>query len=354
MFDDTTIPLIDRSKTGKKRPWRKQKLTSSAVAASLIRNGKKKKSQQLRNRGRNMSVCGDYLVFGEWANRETGEITDVLNAAHFCRDRLCPMCQWRKSLVTFAQVSQLMDEIEKREPGAYVPIFLTFTVKNCTADELADTLSRLTRAWSRMVLKKYGRRAYRALVGWFRAIEVTYNPETDTWHPHVHAIGLVEADYFQRPEKYIDHERWIAEWRWALGVDYDPSVDVRTISNSQADAVAEASKYAVKPGDWLSDDHDETDERVALLADVLRNRRLVAFGGLMKTVRAELKQEDAESADLVNTGVEDDVRGDVLVAIDRYEWQCGVTNNYVLVEREKTNRIREDAPAEDGAGACPS
>lgn len=354
MSNHSTTSLQDRSKTGKKRPWRKQKLTSSAVAASLIRNGKKKKSQHLRHRGRNMSVCGDYLVFGEWANPETGEITDVLNAAHFCRDRLCPMCQWRKSLVTFAQVSQLMSEIEKREPGAYVPIFMTFTVKNCKADELAETLTLITKAWSRMVLKKYGRRAYRVLVGWFRAVEVTYNAETDTWHPHIHAIGLVNADYFKNPDKYIDHDRWVAEWRWALGADYDPSVDVRTISNSQADAVAEASKYAVKPGDWLSDDHDETDERVALLADALRNRRLVAFGGLMKTVRAELKQEDAESADLVNTGAEDDVRGDVLVAIDRYEWQCGVTNNYVLVEREKTNRSRGGAPPDEGGGACPN
>lgn len=53
----------------------------------------------------------------------------------------------------------------------------------------------------------------------------------------------------------------------------------------------------------------------------------------MKEARAALKQEDAETADLVHTGEDAEVRGDLLVALDRFEWQVGVTN-YVRVKRD--------------------
>ena len=66
---------------------------------------------------------------------------------------------------------------------------------------------------------------------------------------------------------------------------------------------------------------------------MLKGTRLVAFGGLMKEVRAALKQEDAETADLVRTGDDAAVRGDLIVALDRFEWQIGVTN-YVRVKHE--------------------
>jgi hypothetical protein len=90
----------------------------------------------------------------------------------------------------------------------------------------------------------------------------------------------------------------------------------------------------VKPGDWLDrEDSAGTDGRVLLLATELKGRRLTAFGGVMKEARAALKQEDAETADLVHTGEDAEVRGDLLVALDRFEWQVGVTN-YVHVKRD--------------------
>lgn len=144
----------------------------------------------------------------------------------------------------------------------------------------------------------------------------------------------VTARGLRHQQAASDHDAWVAEWRWALGCDYDPSVDVRTIKNERAHAVAEVSKYAVKPGEWVNlDDADGTDSRVELLALELKGRRLVAFGGLMMQARKLLKQEDAETADLVHTGEDAEVRGDLLVALDRFEWQVGVTN-YVHVKRD--------------------
>lgn len=329
--------LCDTSSTGRNRPWRRQKVSSRAVAASMYRlwNRHPRKWAFLKKRADRMYRCSDYLVFGDVVDPETGEVTRKLQAAEFCRDRLCPMCQWRKSLVTFSQVSEIMDWIDAHHPGEFVPVFLTLTMRNVGADELGDGITAILKAWSRMmVLKAHNRKPYRVVAGWFRALEVTYNRDTDEWHPHIHAVLLVPADYFTDPEKYIDHDGWVAEWKWALRADYDPSVDVRTIKGDRAHAVAEVSKYAVKPGDWLDpEDYDGTDRRVYLLATELKGRRLTAFGGLMLQVRKDLKQEDAETADLVHTGEDATMRGELVAALDRYEWQVGVTN-YVHVKRD--------------------
>lgn len=312
-------------------------MTSRAVAASLYRCWKKhpRKNADLKKRSDHMQRCCNYLVFGDVVNQVTGEVTRKLQAAEFCRDRLCPMCSWRKSLVTFSQLSDIMLRIDSTTDGL-VPIFLTLTMRNCVSSDLADCISLLLKSWSRMMNSKQNRRPFRIAVGWFRALEITYNKKDGTWHPHIHAILLVRPDYFDKEkDDYISQEDWIAEWRWALGVDYDPSVDVRTVKGGQAKAIAEVAKYTVKPGEWLDlDDGDGTDERVELLARVLKGRRLTAFGGLMKETRKALKQEDAETADLVRTGEDATMRGDLVTAMEKFEWQIGLTN-YVSVGREE-------------------
>ncbi len=316
-------------------------MTSKAIAASMFRlwESHKRRNVQFRRRSALVSQCGDALVFGQYVDPETGEVQRKLDAANFCRDRLCPLCQWRKSLVTFSQLSAIMDRIDETEPGL-VPVFLTLTMRNVPGECLADGVSHLLEAWSRLTAKRTNPKLNALMAGWFRALEITYNAETGEWHPHIHSVVLMPPEYFTDPALYRDHAAWVAEWRKALRVDYDPSVDVRTVKNDRADAVAEVSKYAVKPGEWVSSDECVTDRNVELLANVLKGRRLVAFGGLMMQVRRELKQEDAETADLVKTDArEDELRSDLRVMVERYEWQAGVTNDYVLVSRERTTEV---------------
>lgn len=310
-------------------------MNSLAVAKSMYRiyNKHPRKDYAFKKKADRMWWCSNYLCFDDRVDTETGEVVRKLAAAQFCRDRLCPMCAWRKSLVTFHQVSRMIDYIELHHPGKYVPIFVTLTMRNCTAAELPDEITHILTAWRLMMNSKNNRKPYRVAAGWMRTLEVTYNAAADTWHPHIHAIVLVPVSYFDTAgDDYIDHDGWVAEWRWALRADYDPSVDIRTIKGERAHAVAEVSKYTVKPGEWVSEDEDATDERVRLLSTTLARRRLVMFGGLFKEVRKLLELEDAETADLVQTDGEDDVRGDVVVAMVRYEWQIGVTN-YVCTER---------------------
>lgn len=311
-------------------------MSSTAIAASMLRVYEKhpRRCEQFKGRSWRMMVCANDLVFAEVVDTETGELRRKLQEANFCRDRLCPMCQWRKSLVVFRQLSQIMDRIDSDSPGAYVPVMLTLTMRNVAGGQLGAGIDRILKAWSRMMTKAARRRPWRVSAGWFRALEITYSASTDSWHPHIHAVLLMPVGYFSDPEQYIDHDGWVAEWRWALRVDYDPSVEVHTVKGIRADAVAEVSKYAVKPGDWVSEDCDETDAHVELLARELRGRRLTAFGGVMAEVRKALGQEEAETADLVHTGEDEPVRGELVLALEEYRWQIGVTNYVAVSSRD--------------------
>ena len=342
--------LCDKSATGRVRPWRGNKIMSSRIAKSMRRINKAhpKRAAALKARADRMANCCNYLVYGQYVSRETGEVTERLDAAAFCRDRLCPMCQWRKSMVTFAQVSAIMDVIEQRCPSV-VPIFLTLTMRNVPSDQLGDGVTRILKAWSRLTAKATNPHLHGMMIGWFRTLEITFNAVTHEWHPHIHAIILVPQEYFDNKAIYMTNRDWQAQWRKALRVDYDPIVDVRRIYNDRAHAVAEVSKYAVKPGEWVSDDNCVTDSNVELLANVLKGRRLVAFGGQMLAIRKELRQEDADKADLVNTECDTDtMRGDIRIALVRYNWQSGLTNNYVFAGREEMEMKDEGGVTQNG------
>lgn len=63
----------------------------------------------------------------------------------------------------------------------------------------------------------------------------------------------------------------------------------------------------------------------------------------MKEVRQKLNQEDVENADLVHTDEDATLRGELVVALNRYEWQVGVTN-YVRVKRDVLVEARQEFP----------
>lgn len=63
----------------------------------------------LYRRADRVSQCGSYLDFGILPDG-----TKKLVKANFCRDRLCPLCNWRRSLKLYSQVSQVMDVLESR------------------------------------------------------------------------------------------------------------------------------------------------------------------------------------------------------------------------------------------------
>ena len=314
--------LKDVNKNGKDNNWKERKKDNLNLADSYKRLGNKKYYRVID--------CSTFLEFGV-----TKTSSLKLLQANFCKVRLCPMCAWRRSLKIFGQVSKVMDHVEENYNYRY--IFLTLTVKNCYSKDLKDTLGLMTSAFNKMNQRKAFKKAIK---GYFRSLEITYNKEDDTYHPHFHLILAVNKNYFTDDKTYLSQSEWTKLWKESLQVDYTPVVDVRRVKSKDKNfskVIAETAKYTVKSEDLLIKEENGkinealTDEVVATLDKALHRKRLVSFGFLFKEIHRQLKLDDAENGDLKKTDNEEELRNDLTDVILRYQWNIGI-KNYKLVE----------------------
>lgn len=285
--------------------------------------------ERLRERGRAVRVaeCGTLVQFAHAV--DSGGVVDShgrLCSANFCRDRLCPLCAWRRTLKIYSQVSQIVSVIESKCQF----LFLTLTIPNCSAEELSRTITKLMRGFDRLMKLK---KVKTAVCGFFRALEVTRNAEQDTYHPHFHVILAVSPKYFKGKD-YIRQDEWLQMWRDSYGDETITQVDIRRArgksgSDDLASAVAEMAKYTVKSSDYLTSDESTTDRIVLTLAGALKGRRLVHFGGIFKEIAKKLKLDDPEDGDLIHIGEE--LHPAVAQLILTYRWGIGL---YKLEKRE--------------------
>lgn len=277
--------------------------------------------------------CGTWFEF-------SGPSSDDLHltGANFCRDRLCPQCNKRRSLKIFSQTSAVMDLLQARYPD-YEYVFLTLTVRNCSSEDLSDTLALLNSGWrwlyhdSGYFRKKHSYDPEPVVAGTFRSLEVKLGSDCESWHPHLHVILAVKPEYFTS-SWYLTTSSWVQLWRWACDLDYDPVCYIEACSSqvgedgtlSYRDSVAEVSKYTVKGSDYLNCDLSTSVSRVLPLLLSLHRRRLCSYTGCFAKARRDLALDDPVDGDLVDVdGIQlrDDLRKVVYVA----KWRCGV---YVL------------------------
>lgn len=292
--------LEDVSRTGRKRPWKEHKMGSMQLA-ELFRAAEKYGHSLPETRLRDLEECADVLWF-----LQDAEGKRRLKSANFCRVRVCPMCNWRRSLKLFSQVSAITDAILAEKKARF--IFVTLTVENVRGEVLRDTIDRLNKAFTYITAKSRtfapARKLKENLLGYMKAEEITYNADRDDFHPHIHAILEVRPSYF-RGDGYIKQKDWTAMWRAALGVDYDPIVDVRNIKGGTAKAVAEVAKYPVKMDNILKiADKDKAAKALTQLYSAIFKRRLVTFGGDFREYRRRLDLDDVETGDLTHVEAE--------------------------------------------------
>ena len=318
-----------------KKKWNVKKSAGEPLVMSFLRLGLDKRAERCADCGTLLEFTPVMAAGGESpqglppAGSDTQRTKWHLRKANFCRDRLCPMCSWRRSYKIFGQVSQIMELIGHD----YDFLFLTLTVPNVTASELHSKLDELNEGWHKFI--KY-KRIKSVLKGFFKALEITYNKLSDTYHPHFHVVLAVSKHYF-KDKSYIQRDEWLTLWQRAMKDETITQVDVRrakgkikgseisvegaAASKALASAIAEIAKYSVKSSDYIFHDDDRTDRVVGCLADVLTNRRLCAFGGCFADAHKQLQLDDAEDGDLIH--LDGELRSDLATQIYRYEWSCG-------------------------------
>lgn len=226
-----------------------------------------------------------------------------LRRTNLCRDRLCPLCAWRLSLQRIGDMLQVIDYMTQQRGAQLSAAMLTLTVKNCPAKELGATIGQMLKAWDRLIKR---RKVAKWVSGYARSIEVT-RAKNGEYHPHIHTL-LIWADGYTR--QTIPQTEWVQLWEDSMRLSYKPIVDIRTSygrtqENSAWDslvrATVEATKYTIKGIDLLTIPAPDLID----VADALKGRRLISYGGSVKAARAALKIcDDDTAADVTDTAIE--------------------------------------------------
>lgn len=243
--------------------------------------------------------CGTVLAFEECARGHHRRLV----GGRFCHLRLCLTCAHMGSKRLLARVFAVLHRVAEDPRGGWV--MLTLTQRNVPPQDLRAELSRVLAGWARL----QRRREFRGVLGWFRVLEVTYNSEARTYHPHIHAILWVRASYWTR--EYVPHSQWCKAWKESLRLDYLPVVDVQKVrprgnrleARELGRVAAYVAKYVSKGSDVLKGldlgDAQQVVDRVAVMDAALFRRRLVAWGGELRRIAREVEEarESVESHD---------------------------------------------------------
>jgi plasmid rolling circle replication initiator protein Rep len=303
IVEPTGEKLTDYSATGKKRKWDLHKQNNLKLVELYKQAIKISPNVISPKRLQDLADCASQLEY-----LQDAEGNKKLYKTYFCRVRLCPMCQWRRSLKLFSQVSKITDYINQQNNNQVRYLFITLTQKNCSGSELVQEINKINKSFSLLVDKtkrvQPATKFKKMLLGYIKSTEVTYNPKTKTYHPHLHCIFAVQEEYFNKVN-YINKNTWRAIWADLLKVDYLPQVNVQAIKPArQQKAVAELAKYPAKVSSILNLPQMQAVQVIIDLTTLCYKRRFVAFGGIFKKTKALLKLQDveAENADLVGAG----------------------------------------------------
>lgn len=196
-----------------------------------------------------------------------------------CRSRLCPLCGRLRAIQLKSDLLPLTRQLDS-------PKLLTLTLKS-SRRPLDVELTRLIRCFAKLRRTKLWKETYK---NGMYVIEVTWNPKTQEWHPHVHAIVS---------GTWVAHSDLVTAWKKTTGDSF--IVDIR-VAHSQTAAANYLTQYVSKAQDASRVPTD----RLSEWALALTNKRLVStFGGLRKIVGEEesVESEPDDSERLISLNV---------------------------------------------------
>lgn len=276
--------------------WADHKEMNLRVARKMMKIG-------YEGRGYRMAECATQLVYNYCPDCDQYTVART----NLCRDRFCPTCNWRLSLQRYINMSRITDKLADEYADAHYS-FVTLTVRNCMPHELSDTMNRMYEAWDRLMHRKVMLDKDTGAAGWAKSIELTYNPVTHTIHPHYHVLvvwrkrniprwGITKAENDRYEEKvYQDHaDQMLSAWVKSCEksgleavIDAQNAQSIHRKNNageSMAAAICETFKYAIK-----SKQLDEMPyKEFKILVDEIGGKRMVAFGGIIKEIAAQIK-----------------------------------------------------------------
>lgn len=227
--------------------------------------------------------CGTQLEFVTDNNGITH-----LKSANFCRQKICPMCQFRKSEKLFAEMMQVCDLLGDK----YRYLHLVLTLPNAKDGiELVETIKRLYIGFGRFIAYKEIKRAFK---GALRCLEISYNYDNDTYHPHLHCLIVVNKSYFNDTKVYINYEKMRQLWSKACNSEELLQIHIGACKKGDYKGVAEVCKYCLKPLELDEKEKQWQNVNVLLtLSQILKGQRYVQKYGVIKEAFNVIKERKA-------------------------------------------------------------
>lgn len=288
--------------------WDKMKAQSQLLAERLLSFHP---DSPLWPIGERMNLCASTLFFGY---TEDGERR--LRNTSYCRARLCPVCQWRRSLKVRGQMTEILEHVERAQGLRY--IMLTLTVKNCCSADLRPTLKTMLRAWGRLTSRAWFKKI---CLGVYRAIEVSINPLDKSCHPHIHAVLAVRPGYFSGRD-YIKTEEWAQRWQEALELPYTPIVHLAALRKPFEKSAAEIAKYSLKVSNLIELLNEIPNTMLADLHWGLSGLRLFSLSGVFRQAHKELHLSDMDDPQGEEENADASFFDDIVIP---YFWNAGLS-----------------------------
>lgn len=143
----------------------------------------------LPSNGARCRTCGIGILYLE----SPAHGRQSLAAAHFCRDRLCPTCSWRRSRRLSAQADNVLRAATAAHPSRSF-VLLTLTQRNVAGEALPLEISRILTGW-RLLTRKT---EFSEIAGWFRSVEITHNEKRPVL-ASTHSLALVDSPVLLGP-----------------------------------------------------------------------------------------------------------------------------------------------------------
>lgn len=282
MDERTSALMLEESKK-----WMEHKVSAQLMSDKML-------EAKLYTRSARMRDCASQVAYTVCRKCGRKHVTH----ANLCRDRMCPLCNWRLSMRRYTQMVQIVDGLRKRYPESCWQM-CSLTVANCNPSQLNSVMTEMMRAWNYIASRP---KTKERIKGWARSIEITY-PRANEVHPHIHLLMLWEEGW--SPDNYIidmwinsvrrhatksaqeQHQVMVKSEYEIKDVEVIPSIYDKPEQDkidALKSAVLETYKYAIKGSDLSS-------MPVGVFKQVdsaIKGRRLVAFGGVVKEFAKEL------------------------------------------------------------------
>lgn len=189
---------------------------------------------------------------------------EIVIAHHRCKSRLCPLCGRLRAQALRGRMTVPIRKLDS-------PRLLTLTLRS-NDEPLREQVQRLNRCFAKLRRTDVWKHNF---LGGLYVTEVTINPKTGRWHPHLHAI--VDG-------RYVPQKDLAAAWLRSTGDS--TIVDVRKAHSIKA-AVNYLCTYVTKS----QDASHVPDEKIGEWADAMHGLRMAATFGCLHGTKLEPEKE---------------------------------------------------------------